>query len=148
MCTVVPQTHPSEFHPATMRWEVINQIFTEYKRTHNVCTSLEGLPDVQVHHVPMSDGVMLWTLVINPGPAGTRRGTVLTRSPYGPTSQNVADIFVATNKYVAVLQDDRGTWRSNGTYDMWQTSIEDGQSPSTHLFHLFAFQLSAVSSFA
>ena len=73
----------------------------------------------------MSDGATLWTIVVNPAPAGSRRGSVICRSPYGPTSNNLADVFVATNGYVAVLQDGRGTWRSNGTFDLWQQAASD-----------------------
>ena len=69
-----------------------------------------------------------------------------------PRMQNVADIFIGKNGFVAVLQappypnpnrllldhlpeDDRGTWRSGGRYDMWRTSVLAPQ-PSYHCLTL------------
>lgn len=48
------------------------------------------------------------------------------RSPYGPTSDQVADIFMAMNGYAAVIQDQRGTFRSQGNFSVWRKDGDDG----------------------
>lgn len=100
---------------------------------------------VSHHMVKMRDGVRLSTIVIRPtlrssadlGNLGNlgetlepgaeeRRGTLLSRSPYGPTSDQIATLFMATNGLVAVIQDQRGTFLSEGRFTMWQQDGDDG----------------------
>jgi predicted acyl esterase len=82
---------------------------------------------VSHHRVAMRDGVELSTIVIRPTlAAGDRRGALLSRSPYGPTSDQVASLFMVTNGLVAVIQDQRGTFASGGKFSMWQHDGADG----------------------
>jgi hypothetical protein len=59
--------------------------------------------------VKMRDGVHLSTIVIFPPKMkrelGEKRGTMMARSPYAPTSDQIADVFTAMNGFVAVVQD-------------------------------------------
>ncbi|GBG25512.1 Hypothetical Protein FCC1311_017312 [Hondaea fermentalgiana] len=89
----------------------------------------QGEPErfVSRHQVAMRDGVLLDTVVIRPSlELGERRPTLLARSPYGPTSDQIADLFVASNDMVAVIQDQRGTFLSGGKFSMWKNDGEDG----------------------
>ncbi len=119
---------PTDYPDAFQAWEKVSQVLVHYKGTRTVCanqTAKVAAPQVSFHRVAMSDGASLWTIVIDPEPSAGKRATVLARSPYGPTSQNLADIFALTNGHVAVLQDDEGTWRSNGTFDLWRQDRQD-----------------------
>ena len=90
--------------------------------------------NVKHHMVPMRDGVRLSTFVIrlrgndtNTPTTSEKKATVLASSPYAPTSDQVADVFIATNDYVAVVQDQRGTFLSEGTFTMWHSAAADGK---------------------
>jgi len=48
------------------------------------------------------------------------------RSPYGPTSRSMALMHVLLNGFAGVMQDQRGTEASAGTFDMWQRDGQDG----------------------
>lgn len=56
---------------------------------------------------------------------------MLVRSPYGPTIENLADLFVRSDGYAAVLQDDRGTFLSGGNFDLWRGASVDANSTMT-----------------
>lgn len=79
------------------------------------------------HMLEMRDGVKLSTIIIRPTlKEGDKRAAMLSRSPYGPTSDQVASLFMATNGMVAVIQDQRGTFLSEGEFSMWQHDGADG----------------------
>ena len=82
--------------------------------------------EISHHMVPMRDGVKLSTIVINPLPADQKKSTMISRSPYGPTSDQIADIFLALNGFAAVIQDQRGTFLSEGYFSMWHDDSKDG----------------------
>merc|ERR1719253_2514408 len=74
----------------------------------------------------MSDGVPIWTRVVNPWPYDQKKPACLVRSPYGSlASQNVALIFLVLNGHAAVMQEGRGTWSSGGEFDLWQGAASD-----------------------
>mmetsp|Transcript_56821 Transcript_56821/g.166306 ORF Transcript_56821/g.166306 Transcript_56821/m.166306 type:complete len:635 (-) Transcript_56821:32-1936(-) len=89
-------------------------------------TDLPFLPEITQTRVSMFDGTELSTTVVNPAPHSKRKGTVVCRSPYGPMTSALALIFVVLNGYVAVMQDDRGTFLSGGTFDMFRQANDDG----------------------
>jgi predicted acyl esterase len=84
-----------------------------------------GIPDVFRTQVRMSDGVDVSTSVINPTPYKAKKAAVLCRSPYGHASNWLATLFVNSN-FVAVMQDDRGTLTSGGTFDLFRMANDDG----------------------
>lgn len=74
----------------------------------------------------MFDGVFLTTYLFNPYPYEAKKGTVVCRSPYGPTTENLADVFVSSkNGMAAVIQEDRGTFTSGGTWNLWKGAAVD-----------------------
>merc|ERR1712216_203125 len=76
----------------------------------------------------MSDGVQIWTRVVNPWPYNSKKPACLVRSPYGSLlTQNLALIFLVLNGHAAVMQETRGTWRSGGIFDMWRNSSTDAR---------------------
>lgn len=80
------------------------------------------------HMIPMRDGVKLSTLVFFPPMApGEKRSAMMSRSPYAPTSDQVADVFLILNGFVSVVQDQRGTFLSEGAFSMWTHDAEDGE---------------------
>lgn len=83
---------------------------------------------LSVRHVmlPMRDGVRLSTYVISKRDATGKRAAMVSRSPYGPTSDQMANLFLSTNDFVAVVQDQRGTFASEGKYSLWHQDGEDG----------------------
>jgi len=89
-------------------------------------TTLPGLPRVTTFNMTMSDGVQIWTRVVNPWPWNSKKPACLVRSPYGSlATQNLALIFLVLNGHAAVMQETRGTWRSGGVFDMWRGSSMD-----------------------
>jgi uncharacterized protein len=80
-----------------------------------------------VEYAPMRDGVRLATEVYRPADPG-RHPVVLTRTPYNRTSaptgsncDNASMRFFAAHGYVALNQDVRGIYRSEGRFNpMWQ----------------------------
>lgn len=70
--------------------------------------------------VPMRDGVRLATDIFRPAlqgkPVETRLPLLLQRTPYGKTGQRLVAVaqFFARHGYVVALQDDRGTYDSEG----------------------------------
>jgi hypothetical protein len=121
-----PAMHGPDEYPDAMNkaWGgALTQAFVAYGRTLG---ELPFLPEITTTKVTMNDGAQLSTTVVNPYPHQKKKGTVVCRSPYGPLSSSLALVFVATTGYVAVMQDDRGTFTSNGTFDMWRTAGGDG----------------------
>jgi putative CocE/NonD family hydrolase len=89
------------------------------------------LDHVQITHewIPMRDGVQLSTLIIIPKNEDgqvKKRGTLMGRSPYGPTTDQIADLFMIMNGFNAVIQDQRGTFMSQGEFSMWREDGNDG----------------------
>jgi len=103
-------------------WDVVAQVLAT-----NASASLPWPPRTSTHRLTMSDGVGLDTILINPHPYDEPKCTAMVRSPYGPTSENIADFFVATNGCAAVLQDDRGTFLSGGSFDFWKGAASDSR---------------------
>ena len=66
----------------------------------------------------------LFTIVINPRPHDDKKPAVLVRTPYGPTTSNLADIYLLDG-FVAVLQDQRGAFLSTGQWDFWREDSQD-----------------------
>eukprot|EP00927_Polykrikos_kofoidii_P017279 TRINITY_DN17845_c0_g1_i2.p1 TRINITY_DN17845_c0_g1~~TRINITY_DN17845_c0_g1_i2.p1 ORF type:complete len:654 (-),score=83.92 TRINITY_DN17845_c0_g1_i2:39-1931(-) len=124
-CPISPSLHPPEAYTVSPTlWEKVNILLQQYAEELGACEN-QLLPSVHYYMLNMSDGAQLNTAVINPSFFGEKKGAVLCRSPYGPTSKNLADIFILSNGYVAVLQDDRGTFSSTGEFDMWRGSPHD-----------------------
>lgn len=80
----------------------------------------------------MRDGVRLATEVYEP-PAPGRHPVILTRSPYNRGSQAVGSncdskplIEIASHGYVALNQDVRGRYRSEGVFNPFQQERNDG----------------------
>jgi predicted acyl esterase len=108
--------------------QVLNPVFAELLSALRAKAAQQA-PQVAVSHhmLRMRDGVQLSTIVINPAAGGgDRRGTLMARSPYGPTSDQIADLFTTMNGFVAVIQDQRGTFLSGGEFTMWHNDAEDG----------------------
>eukprot|EP01104_Vermistella_antarctica_P009985 TRINITY_DN2632_c0_g2_i1.p1 TRINITY_DN2632_c0_g2~~TRINITY_DN2632_c0_g2_i1.p1 ORF type:complete len:574 (+),score=57.69 TRINITY_DN2632_c0_g2_i1:113-1723(+) len=74
----------------------------------------------------MRDGVDLYTMVWDPSTemGEERRAAVFFRSPYGPITEELADVFCPFG-FVAVQQNERGTGLSGGNFSMWHTDPED-----------------------
>mmetsp|Transcript_27866 Transcript_27866/g.44636 ORF Transcript_27866/g.44636 Transcript_27866/m.44636 type:complete len:634 (-) Transcript_27866:1905-3806(-) len=83
---------------------------------------------VSHHMIPMRDGVRLSTIVVLPFSLHSeeKRAAMLSRSPYGPTSDQLASLFMASLGHVAIIQDQRGTFLSEGVFSMWRHDGEDG----------------------
>jgi hypothetical protein len=97
--------------------EIVNMIDTEDVDLFGFCSSQ---PDVR-----MGDGTKIFTSVVIPPKCDKKRPAMLVRSPYGPTTRRLALLYVFFG-YVAVMQDQRGTFSSEGTFDMWQLGNPDG----------------------
>jgi len=137
---VMFQSHdPREYHlPSAGKPHAVHQAFDSVitpilahvkahllakQKTTTTTTSFH----VSHHMIPMRDGVKLSTIVVVPAlQPGEKRSTMMSRSPYGPTSDQVADVFTLTNGFVAIVQDQRGTFLSEGEFTMWHNDAEDG----------------------
>jgi len=85
-------------------------------------------PRFEHHMIPMRDGVKLSTIIIFPPMAeGEKRSAMMSRSPYAPTSDQIADVFMVLNGMVSIVQDQRGTFLSEGEFSMWTHDAEDGE---------------------
>jgi len=85
-----------------------------------------------VEYAPMRDGVRLATEVYKPAEPG-RHPVVLTRTPYnrtflptGSNCDNASMRFFAEHGYVALNQDVRGTYRSEGRFQPMVQEARDG----------------------
>jgi hypothetical protein len=120
---------PEEYADGMDQWDVVSQIVQQLKmKSTGRGISVSKLPQVTHLRLNMSDGVQLATTIINPYPYNATKAAAVVRSPYGPTSEQIADLFVASNGFAAVLQDDRGTFTSGGNFDMFRTARADGRS--------------------
>lgn len=80
--------------------------------------------------VPMRDGVVLRADVFRPEPEG-RYPVLLTRTPYGKSVANLAygwlqPIRPASEGYVVIVQDVRGRFESEGTFNPFHQELNDG----------------------
>src|SRR5215218_2069375 len=75
---------------------------------------------------PMRDGVELLTDVYEP--VGQSLGTLLIRTPYGPTGPValLSARYFATHGYQVVNQSCRGTYGSGGAFEPFRPDIDDG----------------------
>jgi len=124
-------TDPDRYADGADQWDRVSEILKTHPLLQGVreqILKLPIIPQISLHRPKMADGVGLDTIVINPHPFDKKKGAALVRSPYGPTTENLADIFVVTNGFAAVLQDDRGTFLSGGKFDIWKTAAADGNS--------------------
>lgn len=124
-------TDPERYPEGADQWDRVSELLKGHpllQGNWEHMSKLPHLPRISLHRPKMADGVGLDTILINPYPYDQKKGTCLVRSPYGPTSENLADVFVGTNGFAAVLQDDRGTFLSGGKFDLWKTATSDGNS--------------------
>ena len=75
--------------------------------------------------VPMSDGIRLATDVYLPKTRGTWPA-ILVRTPYGKASEDRHGEFFASHGYAYVVQDVRGLFGSEGTFDPYVNDPADG----------------------
>eukprot|EP01012_Entosiphon_sulcatum_P014989 TRINITY_DN20019_c0_g1_i1.p1 TRINITY_DN20019_c0_g1~~TRINITY_DN20019_c0_g1_i1.p1 ORF type:complete len:584 (+),score=89.60 TRINITY_DN20019_c0_g1_i1:25-1752(+) len=76
--------------------------------------------------VPMRDGTKLHTVVFVPLPEATKRSAVVIRTPYGTDSlKSDGETFVKAG-HVAVMQDFRGRYKSEGAFQCWHDAATDG----------------------
>ncbi len=80
---------------------------------------------IQKALTPMRDGVVLATTVITPKPAG-KYPVILMRTPYGREVSAAAAPFWVERGYTVVVQDTRGRGDSGGTFDPFNTEVQDG----------------------
>ena len=87
---------------------------------HRDYTVIRGL------RVPMRDGVELFTDVYEP--VGQSLGTLLIRTPYGPTGPValLSARYFATHGYQVVNQSCRGVFGSGGVFEPFGPDIDDG----------------------
>jgi len=121
-----PIHHSAEYAEPFRAWDQVGPAWQEITKKHLGSVKLPFLPCISYPNVTMSDGVPIYTMVVNPWPCSWKKKAVLVRSPYGPTSRDLALLFVLKNGYAAVMQDQRGTWASGGTFDVWHQSAQDG----------------------
>eukprot|EP01116_Phalansterium_solitarium_P014580 TRINITY_DN322_c3_g1_i1.p1 TRINITY_DN322_c3_g1~~TRINITY_DN322_c3_g1_i1.p1 ORF type:complete len:601 (-),score=174.11 TRINITY_DN322_c3_g1_i1:564-2366(-) len=77
--------------------------------------------------VPMSDTTKLYTVVFNPLPRPkTPRATVLMRTPYGTPSLAGDGANAVDLGFNAVMQDFRGRYNSEGSFEFWRDASGDG----------------------
>lgn len=118
--------NPDRYPQGSEIWQHLSDALTQ--KAEALSASLPLPPRISYHRVRMDDGTGLDTVLINPHPYDDKKGALLARSPYGPTSENIADLFIASNGFAAVLQDDRGTFASGGTFNMWKTAAQDANT--------------------
>lgn len=114
--------HAAAEYPVNVRvgW---NLVVTHF----DTALGVSGLPvpnwyDTTVY---MDDGTPLFTQLLIPYPTDQRRPAVFCRSPYGPLSRSLAMLYTGLG-FVAVMQDDRGTFSSGGTFNMFRRASADG----------------------
>ena len=107
---------------------VLHPIIEKLLSQHPDVSKLHEEGKIQVNHymVPMRDGARLSTFVINPYPFEKKKSAMISRSPYGPTSDQFADIFIVLNGFAAVIQDQRGSFLSEGEFSLWKHDSDDG----------------------
>jgi len=116
---------------------IIEKLLHEYvsitsnDNNHEYDIDLTNPPKLHITHykIEMRDGVKLSTFVVLPQGAydlTKKVPTMLSRSPYGPTSDLIGLVFTLLNGHACVIQDQRGTFLSEGHFSMWQKDAEDG----------------------
>eukprot|EP00041_Stephanoeca_diplocostata_P004471 m.45537 g.45537 ORF g.45537 m.45537 type:complete len:563 (-) comp15135_c0_seq5:1057-2745(-) len=86
-------------------------------------TILRSFPKVE--KIRMRDGVLLHSVLTLPGPDTEKYSCVIDRSPYGPFgTELIADAFLLAG-YAALGQDFRGTYQSEGDFNLWKNSYND-----------------------
>eukprot|EP00735_Rhodelphis_limneticus_P011627 TRINITY_DN4752_c0_g1::TRINITY_DN4752_c0_g1_i1::g.21309::m.21309 TRINITY_DN4752_c0_g1::TRINITY_DN4752_c0_g1_i1::g.21309 ORF type:complete len:604 (-),score=195.27,sp/Q9L9D7/COCE_RHOSM/30.60/2e-59,PepX_C/PF08530.5/41,PepX_C/PF08530.5/1.8e-44,Peptidase_S15/PF02129.13/1.1e-27,Peptidase_S15/PF02129.13/1e-05 TRINITY_DN4752_c0_g1_i1:198-1967(-) len=77
------------------------------------------------YQIEMRDGVKLETRVFIPIRAqGKRVPAILDRTPYGPLYTAMSLIW-SVDEYVIVMQDQRGTYGSEGNFEVWRMDGQD-----------------------
>jgi putative CocE/NonD family hydrolase len=111
------------------KWDVMRDVFDRILRNRGWDEdALSSLPNMVVshHNVTMRDGALINTLVVKNPLELKRRPAIVSRSPYGTLGSNaVALVFLVLNGYTAVIQDQRGTQKSTGVFDLWTNEGED-----------------------
>jgi len=89
-------------------------------------------PAPQVSHVriPMSDGAKLYSTITVPYPYDQKRSAVMDRTPYGVGSSSWANLG-----FVMINQQQRGTFYSGGTFDLWRTDDHDAHESITWIIN-------------
>ena len=87
----------------------VHHLFHDYQRTEAM--------------IPMRDGVKLHTIILRPVDINTPLPFIIQRTPYGADSLNPASFFatrpeLARDGYIAVTQDIRGRYKSEGEFIM------------------------------
>jgi putative CocE/NonD family hydrolase len=125
---------PQEVAPRTDsfeddKWDVMRDTFDKILRSSGWDEdSLSSLPKMIVSHeeVPMRDGVNISSLIVKNPLSLKKRPAIVSRSPYGTLGSNaVSLVFLVLNGYTAVIQDQRGTQKSGGVFDLWSEEGED-----------------------
>jgi hypothetical protein len=84
----------------------------------------------EFHMVPMRDGTKLWTAVWKPKGLHQALPTVLVRTPYTPDAEvsglNELGPLLAKNGYALVIQNERGSFLSQGRFRLMGGAREDG----------------------
>ena len=121
--------------PATR--SALGRMFTRAATALVASAALLGSASAQTCHIEwarMRDGVLLATEVYVPDGVTGPFPVILQRSPYNRSPPNVAGSnctnaqfrLLASNGYVALLQDVRGRYRSQGTMNAMQQEANDG----------------------
>lgn len=118
--------------PGAVSFQKVTEILHKFQADNGInealLDTLPFLPVTTTLNVTMSDGVEIWTRVVNPHPHDKKKPACLVRSPYGSkATQNLALVFLVLNGHAAVMQETRGTWSSGGEFDMWRGSNQDAQ---------------------
>jgi hypothetical protein len=119
--------HQPDKHPKILKsWDSFDSVWNDIMRAHAPNNSLH-LPCVSYPEVRMSDGTLISTTLVNPWPCDKKKGAMLVRSPYGPSSNRLALVHLVLNGFAAVMQEQRGTVSSGGTFNMWLQDGQDGR---------------------
>jgi len=87
-----------------------------------------------IHHIPMRDGVKLYTIVYTPKPDGNDYPFLMKRTCYNATRNDNFNFgsqpssFMLEEKYIFVFQDVRGRYMSEGLFDNMRPNIK-GNNP-------------------
>jgi len=90
-----------------------------------VVTRAQTPPEPHTYSVPMRDGIHLATDVYGAEP-GVRKPALLMRTPYDKRGPKATAERYATVGYVAIVQDTRGAYASEGKYLHYNNDDQDG----------------------
>jgi len=126
---IVPQESNAIDPFEDKKWDVMRDVFDKILRDHDFDEDkLKSLPTwlIREEMVTMRDGVNISTLLVH-DPLKLKKGpAIVSRSPYGtPGSNAVSLVFLVLNGYTAVIQDQRGSMKSGGVFDLWSGEGED-----------------------